>query len=78
LVAAIVHGIAAGVVGLFISVVLKTGRSAMKDLRSTPLVVVTFVALAFFKADPVVLIVAAGLAGAWLLRPAPRTQTTGK
>ena len=77
-VTAIVHGIAAGVVGLFISVVLKTGRSAMKDLRSIALAVVTFVALAFFKADPLVLIVAAGLIGAWLLRPAPRTRTTGK
>jgi chromate transporter len=78
LVMAIVHAIAAGVVGLFVSVVLKTGRSTMKGLRSVPLVVITFAALAFFKVDPLVLIVAAGLSGAWLLQPTPRIHTTGK
>ena len=73
---ATMHGITAGVIGILASVVLKTGHSAIKGLRSVPLVVITFVALAFFKMDPVVLIVAAGLIGAWLLQPAPEVQKT--
>jgi chromate transporter len=74
LVTAIVQGIAAGVVGLFISVVFVTGRSVTKDMRGIVLVVISFVALAFFKVDPLVLIVAAGVAGAWLLKPAHQTE----
>ena len=73
---AAMHGITAGVIGISASVVLKTGRSAIKGLRSVPVVVITFVALAFFKMDPVVLIVAAGLMGAWLLQPTPELQKT--
>jgi chromate transporter len=72
------HGIAAGVVGLFLSVVLKTGRSTAKDARDAAWMVVAFIALALFKVDPLWLIVIAGIAGAWLLRPALKTQTAEK
>ncbi len=75
---AITRGVAAGVVGLFLSVVLKTGRATAKDSRSVALVLVAFVAVAFFKIDPLLLIVVAGLAGAWLMRPVPKIQTVEK
>ncbi len=77
-VVAVTQGIAAGVVGLFLSVVLKTGCSTMTDKRGLVLVAVAFVALAFFKIDPLWLIVCAGLGGAWLLRPIPKIQSVEK
>jgi len=73
-----VHGIAAGVVGLFLSVVLKTGRSTAKDARSAAWIVIAFIALAILKVDPLLLIVIAGIAGAWWLRPMPKIQTAEK
>ena len=73
-----VHGIAAGVVGLFLSVVLKTGRSTAKDARDAAWIVIAFIALALLKVDPLWLIVLAGIAGAWLLRPAPKTPAAEK
>ena len=73
---ATVQGIAAGVIGLFASVVLKTGRSTINDLRSVAFVVVIFAALAFFRMDPLVLIVASALTGAWLLRPSQQLKKT--
>ncbi|MBM3127345.1 MAG: chromate transporter [Chloroflexi bacterium] len=73
-----VHGIAAGVVGLFLSVVLKTGRATAKDVRSTAWIVIAFIALAILKVDPLLLIVIAGIAGAWLLRPMPKIQAAEK
>jgi chromate transporter len=73
-----VHGIAAGVVGLFLSVVLKTGRSTAKDARSAAWIVIAFIALAILKVDPLWLIVIAGIVGAWLLRPMPKIQTGEK
>ena len=78
LVMATVHGISAGVIGLFLSVILKTGRATAKDARSVAWIVITFIALAFLKVDPLVLIVIAGIAGAWWLRPMPKIQTTVK
>jgi chromate transporter len=63
------RGIAAGVVGLFISVILKTGRSTARNIPEAALIVVFFIALAIFKIDPIVLIVLAGLIGAWLFKP---------
>ena len=75
---AITHGIAAGVVGLFLSVVLKTGRATAKDIPSVALVILAFVAVAFFKIDPLLLILIAGLGGACLLRPMPKIQTAEK
>lgn len=68
-VVAISRGIAAGVVGFFISTVLKTGRAVVTDLRGAAWVAVAFLALAWLKVNPLALIVAAGLLGAWLLRP---------
>jgi chromate transporter len=73
-----VRGIAAGVVGLVLSVVLKTGRSTMKDVRSIVWVVLAFIAMALLKVDPLLLIVIAGITGAWLLRPSPKIQTAEK
>jgi len=73
---ATVNGIAAGVAGLLASVVLKIARSTMKGLWGGILVGLTFVALAFFNIDPLVLIIGAALAGAWLLRPTPPLQET--
>jgi chromate transporter len=75
---AITHGIAAGVVGLFLSVVLKTGRGAAKDARGIAMVLIAFAAVVFFRVDPLLLIVVAGLGGAWLMRPTPKIQTAGK
>lgn len=63
------HGIAAGVLGLFVSVVLKTGRSIVTNMRSAVLVVIAFLLLAFLRADPIGLIIAAGIGGAFFLRP---------
>jgi chromate transporter len=74
LVMAIVHGISVAVVGLFISVVVKTGRSTMKDLRGIAMVALTFILLALLKLDPLVLIVSAGAIGALLLQPKPQIQ----
>lgn len=75
---AITQGIAAGVVGLFLSVVLKTGRATAKGLRGAAWVLLAFVAVAFFKLDPLVLIVFAGLTGAWFLRPTPNIVSAEK
>jgi chromate transporter len=77
-VVAITQGIAAGVVGLFLSVVLKTGRATAKDGRGVAIVLIAFVAVVFFKVDPLLLIVVAGLAGGWLLRPRSKIQAAEK
>lgn len=69
---AITQGIAAGVVGLFLSVVVKTGRATAKNLWGAVWVLLAFVAVAFFKLAPLLLIVIAGAAGACFLRPTPR------
>lgn len=71
---AVSRGLAAGVVGLFVSVVLRTGRSVVHGWQAALTVTAIFLALAVLKIDPVVLIVAAGLGGACLLRPAPAPQ----
>ncbi len=78
LVMAIVHGISVAVVGLFLSVVVKTGRSTMKDLRGVSMVTIVFILLAFFKVDPLVLIVSAGILGALLLQPKSQIQQPEK
>jgi chromate transporter len=78
LVMAIVHGISVAVVGLFISVVVKTGRSTMKGLRGIAMVAIAFILLAFFKVSPLVLIVSAAVFGGLLLQPKPQIQEPGK
>lgn len=75
---AVTHGIAAGVVGLFLSVVLKTGWTPAKNLPGVVWMAIAFAAVAFFGVDPLLLIVIAGLAGSWLLRPAPTIQMAEK
>ncbi len=78
LVMAIVHGISVAVVGLFISVVVKTARSTMKDMRGVAMVAIAFILLALFKVDPLVLIVSAGILGALLLQPKSQIQQPDK
>jgi chromate transporter len=68
-VVAVSRGIAAGVVGLFISVVLKTGRALMTDSISVLVVVAAFLLLFIFRTDPIILIVVAGIGGALFFRP---------
>jgi chromate transporter len=75
---AITRGIAAGVVGLFLSVVLKTGRATAKNVRGALLVFSAFAAVIFLRLDPLLLIVIAGLVGARLFRPEPQTQVAEK
>ena len=65
------RGLSAGVVGLFVSVVLRTGRSVVHGWQAVVMVTAIFLALAVLTIDPVILIIAAGLGGAWLLQPAP-------
>jgi chromate transporter len=78
LVMAVVHGISVAVVGLFVSVVIKTGRSTIKGLRGMAMVAIVFVLLAFFKVDPLVLIVTAAVLGGLLLRPKTQIQESEK
>jgi chromate transporter len=68
-VTAISRGIAAGVVGLFLSVVLKTGRTMAKDILSAAIILVGFTAVAVLRIDPLILIMVSGLVGALALRP---------
>jgi chromate transporter len=63
------RGLSAGVVGLLVSVMLRTGRSLVQGWPAVAVVVAVFLALAVLKIDPIVLIVAAGLGGSRLLRP---------
>jgi chromate transport protein ChrA len=63
---------------LFISVVVKTGRSTMKDLRGVATVAIAFILLAVFEVDPLVLIVSAGILGALLLQPKSQSQQPEK
>jgi chromate transporter len=63
------RGIAAGVVGLFISLLWKTGRTTTRSFQDAALIVAAFIALAFFSIDPIMLIVLFGLIGAWLFKP---------
>jgi chromate transporter len=63
------RGLSAAVVGLFVSVVWRTGRAAVTDIFSLAFVVALFILLAIFRTDPLALIVIAGAGGGWLLRP---------
>jgi chromate transporter len=65
------RSLSAGVVGLFVSVVLRNGRSLVRGWPSAAVVVAIFLALAVVRIDPILIIVAAGFGGAILLRPAP-------
>jgi chromate transporter len=77
-VAAGARGLAAGVVGLFISVVWRTGRTTVTSVAALATVVAAFLALAILHLDPLLLIVLAGLAGALLSRSVPSGQAGGK
>lgn len=74
LVMAVVHGISVAVIGLLVTVAIKTGRSTMKDLRGIAIITVAFILLALFRVDPIVLIVAAAVFGGFLLQPKPQAQ----
>ncbi len=73
---AVVQGIATGVVGLFLSVVIKTARATICSRSDFLVAAAAFAALALFHVDPIVLILAAGLAGAWLARARRSRQTS--
>ncbi len=72
------RGLAAGVVGLFVSVVVRMGRTSIQDWRAAAIVAVVFLAAAVLKVDPILLIIVAGIGGAWLLRPAAKTGAQEK
>ena len=74
LVMAIVHGISVAVIGLFVSIVIKTGRSTMKGMLSIAIVTGAFILLALFKVDPLLLIASAAVFGGLLLQPKSRIQ----
>jgi chromate transporter len=63
---AILKGIGAAVVGLIASVVYNMSRKLLKDYKSIVFAVIALVCLAVFKLNPIVLIIAAALAGVLL------------
>ena len=50
-------------VGLVVSVVFRMGKRSLKDYKSVCFAIVTFICLAAFKLNPIVLIIAAGVGG---------------
>ena len=64
------HGIGAGVIGLLLAVALRTGRSLVRDVRGMVIAVVAFAAVVIAHADPLVVIIVSGVAGAVLYRTA--------
>lgn len=63
---AILKGVGAAVVGLIASVVFNMGGKILKDYKSSVFAIIALVCLAVLKLNPVVLIIAAALAGVLL------------
>jgi len=63
---AILRGVGAAVVGLIASVVYNMGGKILKDYKSIVFAVIALICLAVFKINPIVLIIAAALAGVLL------------
>lgn len=59
----ITKGITSAVVGLLIIMTFRTGRSIIKDSFSLIIAVISFLALVFFKINPVWVIIISGLLG---------------
>ncbi len=66
LLTAILKGVGAAVVGLIASVVYNMGRKILKDYKSIVFAAIALICLAFFKLNPIVLIIVAALAGVLL------------
>lgn len=63
---AILKGVGAAVVGLIASVVYNMGGKILKDSKSIAVAATALICLAVFKCNPIVLIIAAALAGVLL------------
>lgn len=61
-------GVAAAVIGLLFSITFKMGRQTIKNGESVLFASVAFAGLAFFKANPIAIILTAGLAGLLVCR----------
>lgn len=59
----VLKGLGASVVGLLLSVVFRMGKQLLKNAASVIFALSAFVLLLFFKVNPILLILAAGLAG---------------
>lgn len=64
----VLKGIAAAVTGLIASVVYRMSGEFLKDYKNVSLALITFLCLAIFRINPIVLIVASGMAGIMLYR----------
>ncbi len=62
------RGIGAGVIGLLLAVALRTGRGLVRDARGMAIAVVAFAAVVIAHADPLLVIIVSGVAGAVLYR----------
>ena len=60
---AILKGVGAAVVGLIASVVYSMSKKILKDVTSIAVAAIALISLAVFKCNPIVLIIAAALAG---------------
>lgn len=65
-------GVFAAVVGLLVAVGWKMGRSLIKEWKSALLALLAFVALVFYKVNPVLIVLGTGLLGYVLFRPKGR------
>jgi chromate transporter len=66
----VLKGLGAAVVGLLLSVVFRMGRQLLKNAASVIFALAAFVFLLFFKTNPILLILAAGLIGQLAFRKA--------
>jgi chromate transporter len=66
-------GVFAAVVGLLVAVGWKMGRSLIKEWKSALVALVAFVALVWFKVNPVLIVIGTGLMGYLLFRPQGRS-----
>lgn len=64
----VLKGIAAAVTGLIASVVYRMSGEFLKDYKNVSLALIAFLCLAIFRINPIVLIVASGMAGIMLYR----------
>ncbi len=65
------RGIGAAVIGLLLAVTLRTGRGVIRDWRGAIIAAAAFLAVAFARVDPILVIVAAAIAGVLLNRKGP-------
>jgi chromate transporter len=68
----IMKGVGAAVVGLLLSIIFKMARTTVKDFKAAFFATSAFIALAFFKLNPIGIILASGVLGLILYRRSPR------